>query len=87
MKLSAAGDSEMLLAGTLRLAELRFSRRIAMAAGSSVVRISETIENLAASDRPIAWTQHVTLGSAVSRSGADAVPHARDSLKSGRRQL
>ncbi len=30
---SAADDSEMLLAGTLRLAELRFSRRIAMAAG------------------------------------------------------
>jgi hypothetical protein len=59
---SAAGDNEILLAGTLRLAELRFSRRINLAPGSSVVRIAETIENLAASDRPIAWTQHVTLG-------------------------
>ncbi len=66
---SAAGDSEMLLAGTLRLAELRFSRRVGLAAGSSVVRISETIESLAASDRPIAWTQHVTLGPPFLESG------------------
>jgi hypothetical protein len=68
-EVSAAGDREMLVAGTLRLAELRFSRRIGLAAGSSVVRIAETVENLAASDRPIAWTQHVTLGPPFLESG------------------
>ena len=40
--------------------QLRFERRLELAA--SVVRIAETLENLAALDRPIAWTQHVTLG-------------------------
>jgi len=68
-EVSAVGDSEMLLAGTLRLAELRFSRRVGLAAGSNVVRISETVESLAASDRPIAWTQHVTLGPPFLESG------------------
>jgi hypothetical protein len=55
-------DGEMTLEANLPLAQLRFSRRIKLAAGSLVVRISETVENLSASDRPIAWTQHVTLG-------------------------
>ena len=66
---SHTGDTEMLLAGTFRLAELRFTRRIALAPGSSVLRIAETVENLAASDRPIAWTQHVTLGPPFLESG------------------
>jgi hypothetical protein len=61
-EVSANIEGEMILAATLRLAELRFSRRITLAAGSSVVLLSETVESLAASDRPIAWTQHVTLG-------------------------
>jgi hypothetical protein len=65
----ANSDNEMQLAGALRLAELRFSRRIGLAAGSNVVRIAETVENLAASDRPIAWTQHVTLGPPFLESG------------------
>jgi hypothetical protein len=42
-------------------AQLRFARTIALA-GNSLVRIAEEVENLAALDRPIAWTQHVTLG-------------------------
>jgi hypothetical protein len=68
-EVSGVGDGEMRLAGTLRLAELRFSRRIGLATGSSVVRMVEAIENLAASDRPIAWTQHVTLGPPFLESG------------------
>ena len=44
----------------LRLAQLRFSRSIQL--HGEEVRIQESVENLAAIDRPLAWTQHVTLG-------------------------
>jgi Domain of unknown function (DUF4432) len=52
------------LAQSARLPEsqLRFSRHIRLAPGSATVEITETVENLAATDRPIAWTEHVTLG-------------------------
>lgn len=43
-------------------AQLRFKRRISLAPDSSVVRFSEELENLSPSDRPVGWTQHVTLG-------------------------
>jgi hypothetical protein len=66
----SGGEGEMALAGTLRLAELRFSRRIKLAPGSNVVLLSETVESLSASDRPIAWTQHVTLGPPFLESGS-----------------
>lgn len=46
---------------TLPQARLRFARRISFAA-PTVVRIVEEVENLAALDRAIAWTEHVTLG-------------------------
>jgi len=42
------------------LAGLRFERHLALQ--GETVRIRESVENLAATDRPIAWTQHVTLG-------------------------
>jgi hypothetical protein len=44
---------------TLPLAQLRFSRSIQLHA--QFVRIFEVVENLGAMDRPLAWTQHVTL--------------------------
>ncbi|MCX6622671.1 MAG: hypothetical protein NTY38_16700 [Acidobacteria bacterium] len=47
---------------TLPASQLKFSRRTSLAPGSHVIQISETVENLGAWDRPIAWTQHVTLG-------------------------
>ena len=46
---------------TFPQAQLRFARTISFAA-PNVVRIAEEIENLSVLDRPIAWTQHVTLG-------------------------
>ena len=46
---------------TFSQAQLRFARNISFAA-PNVVRIAEEVENLSALDRPIAWTQHVTLG-------------------------
>ncbi|HLJ46138.1 MAG TPA: hypothetical protein VKU01_09030 [Bryobacteraceae bacterium] len=45
----------------LPLAQLDFSREIDIRPGG-VVGIRETVTNLTAMDRPIAWTQHVTLG-------------------------
>jgi hypothetical protein len=42
--------------------QLAFERRIRLYPTASVVEFAETVENLAATDRPIAWTQHVTLG-------------------------
>lgn len=44
----------------LREARLRVERRIAL--DDRLVRIHESVENLTAADRAIAWTQHVTLG-------------------------
>ncbi len=47
---------------TLKEAQLRFTRQIQLPAGARVAAITETVENLTAWDRPIAWTQHATLG-------------------------
>jgi len=43
-------------------ARLRVSRTIRLAPGSRVVEFTETVENVSATDRPVGWTQHVTLG-------------------------
>jgi hypothetical protein len=45
---------------SLPLAELRIERRLELR--GRAVRIAETIENTTACDRPIGWTEHVTLG-------------------------
>ncbi len=45
---------------TAHAAQLGFVRKIHL--DGTTVHITETVENLAALDRPIAWTQHVTLG-------------------------
>jgi hypothetical protein len=48
------------LSGRLPLAQLIIDRRIELT--DRAIHIVETIESLAAFDRPIGWTQHVTLG-------------------------
>src|SRR4030081_1856893 len=57
---SSAG--EITASASMPMAQLRFARRLHLRPGSRVVNISETVENLGSCDRPIAWTQHVTLG-------------------------
>ena len=57
-----AGAGELTARATLPMAQLRFERRLRLRPGSRVLTISETVENLGGTDRPIAWTQHVTLG-------------------------
>src|SRR2546425_3376220 len=46
----------------LPMAQLRFERRLRLRPGSRALSITETVENVSSLDRPIAWTQHVTLG-------------------------
>jgi hypothetical protein len=44
----------------LPIAQIEFERRLELR--GRALRIRETVESLAAYDRPIGWTQHVTLG-------------------------
>ena len=48
------------MSAVLPSAQLRIVRRITLE--ERVVRINERVENLAATDRPVGWTQHVTMG-------------------------
>jgi hypothetical protein len=47
---------------TLPLSQLRVHRSIRLKDDGTGIDIVESVENLTALDRPIAWTQHVTLG-------------------------
>lgn len=53
-------QGELITRLTLSLSQLSFSRSIRL--HGEHVRIRESVENLTAMDRPLAWTQHVTLG-------------------------
>ncbi len=56
----SASNCEMIARADLPMAGLRFERHIRLE-GRKVL-FAETIENVSAYDRPIGWTQHVTLG-------------------------
>lgn len=53
-------DRELTASCELPAAQLQFERRIRL--DGQAVRFSETVENVSILDRPIAWTEHVTLG-------------------------
>jgi hypothetical protein len=53
-------DFSLVARAVLPAAQLAFVRVIALEGRS--IRIRETVENLSACDRPVGWTQHVTLG-------------------------
>jgi hypothetical protein len=53
-------SSEISMAAALSESQLRIERRLRLNDG--VIRVSEAVENLSATDRPVAWTEHVTLG-------------------------
>lgn len=58
-----SGDiGSITLDAVLEKAQLAFKRRIEILPGSFVVRFTESVENLSPTDRPIAWTQHVSVG-------------------------
>ncbi len=64
----AETNGEVILRTCLPLAQLAFERRLELR--ERAVRIRETVENLSGCDRPIAWTQHVTLGPPFLEKGA-----------------
>jgi len=64
----AATEAALTARASLPQSQLRLERRIRLA--GSVVEISETVENESAADRPIAWTEHVTLGPPFLEKGA-----------------
>lgn len=53
---------------TLPIAQLSFEREVVLR--GSAIRIRETVENLSRQDRPIGWTQHVTLAPPFLQKGA-----------------
>jgi hypothetical protein len=61
MSVTKGGANQILTASCqLPAAQLDFSRAITLT--KNRVLVKETVENLSPLDRPIAWTQHVTLG-------------------------
>ena len=58
-RIEASSDS-LIMGTVLEAAQLSFERRIRL--DGRVAHISESVENLGSLDRPVAWTQHVTLG-------------------------
>lgn len=57
-----ADDGWMEARAHLPLAGMELSRRLVLGKESGSVAISETATNLTGIDRPVGWTQHVTLG-------------------------
>ncbi len=66
-EITGDGD-ELVLRAALPRAQLRFERRIGLR--DRGVRIREIVENIASHDRPVGWTQHVTLGPPFLEKGA-----------------
>ena len=64
----AARDRGLTMRARLPLAQIDVAREINL--DGTTVRFRETVTNLAAVDRPIGWTQHVTLGPPFLRPGA-----------------
>ena len=58
----------------------------ASSSSNRAVRVHESVENLSAADRPIGWTQHVTLGPPFLEKGVDAVSRVRHAIASLRRR-
>jgi hypothetical protein len=56
----AEAENALTLKATMPAAQLAFTRIVKLAGDR--LSFEETVENLGAFDRPIAWTQHVTLG-------------------------
>ena len=59
-------DDQLVLSATLPLSGLFVEREIALVdagrAGGGLIRVRERVDNMGATDRPVGWTQHVTLG-------------------------
>ena len=63
-----AHDGRIAMHAVLPEAQLRVERRIVLT--DRTARVHESVENLSATDRPVGWTQHVTLGPPFLEKGA-----------------
>jgi hypothetical protein len=63
-----ASDGSLAQRAQFPVAQIAFERRLEL--HDRTVRIHEAVESLAAFDRPIGWTQHVTLGPPFLEKGA-----------------
>jgi hypothetical protein len=57
-----SSEGELQASAELPVAQLKVERRFRLSPIGRAVVVVESVENLAASDRPVGWTQHVTLG-------------------------
>lgn len=64
-------SSTLVMRADFPLAQIRFSRRLELHGAN--LRFLETVQSLAAFDRPIGWTQHVTLSPPFIEPGATQV--------------
>ncbi len=64
----AAHDGQIAMHAVLPGAQLRVERRIVLT--DRTVRVHESVENLSTTDRPVGWTEHVTLGPPFLEKGA-----------------
>jgi hypothetical protein len=62
---------QLITRALLPASQLAFERRIRLEGRR--IRLSETVENLAILDRPIAWTQHATLGAPFVERGTTQI--------------
>jgi hypothetical protein len=63
-----AGPDSIVMRAILPAAQLRLDRRIVL--DGRTVRVRESVENLTSADRPVGWTQHVTIGPPFLEKGA-----------------
>jgi hypothetical protein len=63
-----AANRGLIMRADLPMAQLRVERRIDLV--DRAVRIHERIENMSGTDRPVGWTEHVTLGPPFLAKGA-----------------
>jgi hypothetical protein len=63
-----AGRDRLTMETVLQGAQLCVSREIVL--GGDEVHVREAVENLASADRPVGWTEHVTLGPPFLEKGA-----------------
>ncbi len=58
--IAVSGGAALTMSAVLPEARLQVDRRIELR--DRLVRVHESVENLSATDRPVGWTEHVTLG-------------------------
>ena len=76
---------ELVMEARLPMAALEVRRTLELR--GDVVHIQERVRNLSACDRPIGWTQHVTLAPPFLRHGETEFPPVRPARRSSNRNL